>query len=127
VGLTSFRVSHSLISSEGLCLNGEQYISACSPNRAETVMAHHWMVMSDFILGTPWTYLPHAGRLYCRQKPLPVGESLGTKTTLAEELLREADAESAARCGGPVMERTRWLPSLIPVCIPFRDNGGLRS
>jgi hypothetical protein len=46
--------------------------------------------------GTPWTYLPHAARLYCRQRPLPIGETFCTKTTLALELLRQADAESTA-------------------------------
>jgi hypothetical protein len=42
--------------------------------------------MGDFVSGTPWTYLPHAARLYCRQKPLPAGESFRTKIALAEEL-----------------------------------------
>ena len=41
--------------------------SARSPNRAETVRAHHWGVMGDLVPGTPWVYLPYAARLYCRK------------------------------------------------------------
>jgi hypothetical protein len=47
--------------------------SARSPNRAETVRAHNWVVLGDLMPGTPWTYLPHAARLYCRQSQLPSG------------------------------------------------------
>jgi DDE superfamily endonuclease len=70
--------------------------SARSPNRAETVRAHNWVVMGELMPGRPWTYLPHAARLYCRQSQLPAGETFRTKTALAVELLRQADAESAA-------------------------------
>jgi hypothetical protein len=70
--------------------------SARSPNRAETVRAHNWVEMGDLVPGQPWTYLPLAARLYCRQSQLPAGETFRTKTALAVELLRQADAESAA-------------------------------
>jgi len=70
--------------------------SARSPNRAETVRAHNWVVMGDMIPGEPWTYLPHSARLYCRQKQLPAGETFRRKTELAVELLRQVDAESGA-------------------------------
>ncbi len=70
--------------------------SARSPHRAETVRAHHWVVMGDLVPGRPWTYLPHAARLYDRQSQLPPGETLRTKTALAVELLRQADTESPA-------------------------------
>jgi hypothetical protein len=53
----------------GTCILHEA--SARSPNRAETVRAHHRVVMGDLVPGTPWTCLPHAARLYCRQKQLP--------------------------------------------------------
>jgi len=33
--------------------------SARSPNRAETVRAHNWVVMGDLIPGQPWIFLPH--------------------------------------------------------------------
>jgi hypothetical protein len=66
------------------------------PNRATTVRAHNWVVLGDLIPGRPWTYLPVAARLYFRQNQLPVGESFRTKTAWAVELLRQADAESAA-------------------------------
>jgi hypothetical protein len=70
--------------------------SARSPNRAETVRAHNWVVMGDLVPGTPWVYLPHAARLYCRQNQLPAGETFQTKTAWAVELRRQADAESNA-------------------------------
>jgi DDE superfamily endonuclease len=70
--------------------------SARSPNRAETVRAHNWVEMGDLRPGRPWTYLPHAARLYCRQSQLPAGEIFRTKTALAVELLRQAAAESPA-------------------------------
>jgi hypothetical protein len=70
--------------------------SARSPNRAETVRAHNWVVMGDLVPGNPWVYLPHATRLYCRQNQLPAGETFQTKTAWAVELLRQADTESSA-------------------------------
>lgn len=70
--------------------------SARSPNRAETVRAHNWVEMGALVPGQPWTYLPLAARLYCRQSQLPAGETFRTKTALAVELLRQADAESVA-------------------------------
>jgi hypothetical protein len=70
--------------------------SARSPNRAETVRAHNWVVMGDLRPGRPWTYLPHAARLYCRQNQLPAGETFRTKTALAVDLLSQADTASAA-------------------------------
>lgn len=30
--------------------------SARRPNRAETVRAHNWVVMGDWVPGQPWTY-----------------------------------------------------------------------
>jgi hypothetical protein len=66
------------------------------PNRATTVRAHNWVVLGDLIPGRPWTYLPIAARLYFRQNQLPVGESFHTKTAWAVDMLRQADAESAA-------------------------------
>jgi len=68
--------------------------AARSPNRAETVRAHNWVVMGDLLPGKPWTYLPHASRLYFRRSQLPVDEKFRTKTKLAVEMLREVDAES---------------------------------
>jgi hypothetical protein len=41
--------------------------SARSPNRAETVRTHNWVVLGALLLGHPWTYRPDAARLYCRQ------------------------------------------------------------
>jgi len=70
--------------------------AARSPNRAETVRAHNWVVMGDLVPGKPWTYLPHTSRLYFRKSQLPVGEKFQTKTKLAVEMLRQADAESQA-------------------------------
>jgi hypothetical protein len=66
------------------------------PNRATTVRAHNWVALGDLIPGRPWTYLPIASRLYFRQNQLPVGESFRTKTAWAVDLLRQANAESAA-------------------------------
>jgi hypothetical protein len=66
------------------------------PNRATTVRAHNWVVMGDLVPGKPWTYLPVAARLYFRKSQLPPGESFRTKTQWAVDMLRQADAESAA-------------------------------
>jgi DDE superfamily endonuclease len=70
--------------------------TARSPNRATTVRAHNWVVLGDLAPGKPWTYLPVASRLYFRKSQLPIGETFRTKTALAVEMLRQADAESAA-------------------------------
>jgi hypothetical protein len=65
---------------------------AWSPNRAETIRAHNWVVMGDLLPGRPWTYLPYGARLYFRQSQLPTGAAFRTKTPLAVELLRQAEA-----------------------------------
>jgi hypothetical protein len=90
--------------------------SARSPNRAETVRAHNWVEMGDLVPGRPWTYLPHAARLYCRQSQLPAGETFRTKTALAVELLRQADAESAAPIVG-VFDGAYAVDTVIRPCL----------
>jgi hypothetical protein len=56
----------------------------------------HLPMMGDLMPGQPWAYLPHAARMYWRCSQLPVGETFRTKTVLAVELLRQANAELAA-------------------------------
>lgn len=70
--------------------------AARSPNRAETVRAHNWVVAGDLLPGQPWTVLPHSSRLYFRRNQLPDEETLRTKTQWALELLRQAEGESEA-------------------------------
>lgn len=70
--------------------------AARSPNRAETVRAHNWVVAGDLLPGQPWTFLPHSSRLYFRRSQLPREETFRTKTQWALELLRQADGESEA-------------------------------
>jgi hypothetical protein len=67
-----------------------------SPNRAETVRAHNWVVMGDLLPGTPWTYLPHTARLYFRKSQLPETETFCKKTDWAVNMLCQVDAESPA-------------------------------
>jgi hypothetical protein len=90
--------------------------SARSPNRAETVRAHNWVVMGDLVPGTPWVYLPPAARLYCRQKQLPPGETFHTKTAQAVELLRQADAESTAPILG-VFDGAYAVETVVKPCV----------
>ena len=90
--------------------------SARSPNRAETVRAHHWVVMGDVVPGTPWTYLPQAARVYGRQKQLPPGETFHTKTARAVELLRQADAESTAPILG-VFDGADAVETVVKPCL----------
>jgi DDE superfamily endonuclease len=90
--------------------------SARSPNRAETVRAHNWVVMGELTPGRPWTYLPHAARLYCRQNQLPAGETFRTKTALAVELLRQADAESASPILG-VFDGAYAVDTVVRPCL----------
>jgi hypothetical protein len=70
--------------------------TARSPNRAETVRAHNWVVLGELVPGRPWTYLPLQSRLYMRQSQLPAGERFLKKTQLAAEMLRTAARQSAA-------------------------------
>lgn len=65
-----------------------------SPNRAETVRAHNWVVLGDLVAGEPWTYLPHTVRLYFRETQLPEGETFCKKTEWAVVMLRQVDRES---------------------------------
>jgi DDE superfamily endonuclease len=90
--------------------------SARSPNRAETVRAHNWVVMGDLLPGHPWMYMPHAARLYCRASQLPAGERFRTKTALAVELLRQADAESAAPLLG-VFDGAYAVATVVRPCL----------
>jgi hypothetical protein len=69
---------------------------ARSPQRAETVRAHNWVVMGPLLPGRPWTYLGLAARVSCRQAQWPAGDPFRTKTALAVELWRQADAASRA-------------------------------
>jgi len=92
--------------------------SARSPNRAETVRAHNWVVLGRLIPSQPWVYLPCTSRLYFRKSQLPPGESFRTKTAHAVEMLRETDEESelpilAAFDGAYAME-TVIRPCLNP-------------
>lgn len=70
--------------------------TARSPNRAETVRAHNWVVLGELLPGRPWTYLPLQSRLYFRQSQLPAGERFTKKTEWAVEMLRAAARESVA-------------------------------
>lgn len=90
--------------------------TARSPNRAETVRAHNWVVQGDLVPGTPWTYLPHSGRLYVRKNQRPAGQPFRTKTDLAAELLRQADTESAAPLLG-VFDGAYAVKSVIQPCV----------
>lgn len=90
--------------------------SARSPNRAETVRAHNWVVMGDLVPGRPWTYLPHAARLYCRKSQVPAGESFQTKTAWAVELLQQADAESSAPILG-VFDGAYAVATVVEPCL----------
>ena len=89
-----------------------------SPNRASTVRAHNWVVLGSLVPGQPWTYLPHAARLYFRTSQVPHRETFRTKTQWAVELFRQADAESAAPilavCDGAYATRTVIRPCLNP-------------
>jgi len=90
--------------------------SARSPNRAETVRAHNWVVAGDLIAGKPWTYLPHTARLYFRKSQLPGGETFRTKTALAVEMLRQIAPDSAV----PVLAVTDGayaVDTVVPPCL----------
>jgi len=92
--------------------------AARSPNRAETVRAHNWVVMGDLLPGRPWTFLAHSGRLYLRKSQLPEGEVFRTKTAWAVEMLRQVDTESEAPvlgvCDGAYAMETVVRPCLQP-------------
>ena len=77
----------------GVCTLHES--AARSPNRAETVRVHNWVVAGDLLPGTPWRFLPHSARLYFRAKQLPAGEKFRKKTDLAVDLLRQENEASA--------------------------------
>ena len=89
---------------------------ARSPNRAETVRAHHGVVLGDLMPGTPGTYLPHAARLYGRQRQWPTGETFHTNTAWAVDLLRQADAESSAPILG-VFDGAYAVATVVAPCV----------
>lgn len=93
--------------------------SARSPHRAETVRAHNWVVRGHLLPVRPWTYRPHAARLYCRQSQLPAGETCRTKTALAVELLRQADVTSEA----PIVGLLDGAYAVATVVQPCREPG----
>jgi hypothetical protein len=95
--------------------------SARSPNRAETVRAHNWVEMGDLVPGRPWTYLLHAARLYCRRSQLPAGETFRTKTALAVELLRQADAESPVPILA-VFDGAYAMGTVVRACLEPREG-----
>jgi DDE superfamily endonuclease len=95
--------------------------SARSPNRAETVRAHNWVVRGDLMPGCPWTSRPLAARLYGRQSQLPVGETCRTKTALAVELLRQAARESTAPILG-VFDGAYAVATVVAPCVNPRPG-----
>jgi DDE superfamily endonuclease len=95
--------------------------SARSPNRAETIRAHHWVLMGDLLPGRPWLYLPYAARLSCRRSQLPAGETFQTKTALAVAMLRQADAESAAPILG-VFAGAYAVDTVVRQCLESRPG-----
>ena len=90
--------------------------AARSPNRAETVRAHNWVVAGDLLPGQPWTFLPHSSRLYFRRSQLPEGETFRTKTEWAVELLRQADTESEAPILG-VFDGAYAMETVVKPCL----------
>jgi hypothetical protein len=90
--------------------------TARSPNRAETVRAHNWVVMGDLRPGRPWTVLPHSSRLYLRESQLPPGEVFRTKTNCALEMLRQTDAVSEAPILG-VFDGAYAMETVVRPCI----------
>ena len=90
--------------------------AARSPNRAETVRAHNWVVMGDLLPGQPWMFLPHSSRLYVRRNQLPEGEIFRTKTQWAVELLRQADGESEAPILG-VFDGAYAMETVVRPCL----------
>jgi hypothetical protein len=95
--------------------------SARSPNRAETVRAHNWVVMGDMMPGQPWNFLPHSSRLYFRKSQLPVDEKFRTKTQLAVEMLRQADGQSEAPLLG-VFDGAYAVETVIGPCLKPTDG-----
>lgn len=98
----------------GVCTFHES--SARSPNRAETVRAHNWVVMGDLMPDQPWWFLPHSSRLYFRRSQLPQGETFRTKLQLAVAMLRQADAVSEAPLLG-VFDGAYAQKSVIQPCL----------
>jgi hypothetical protein len=117
VALDDTKLHRTSVNVWGTCTFHES--SARSPNRAETVRAHNWVVMGSLVPGSPWTYLAHAARLYCRQSQLPSGERFQTKTALAVELLRQADAASAAPILG-VFDGAYAVETVVAPCLHHR-------
>jgi hypothetical protein len=69
--------------------------TARSPNRAETVRAHNWVVIGGLVPASdqPATFLPAAGRLYFRKSQLPPGEKFQTKCEQLVAAVREQARE----------------------------------
>jgi len=70
-----------------------EYTARC-PNRAGTVRAHNWLVLGALLhrADQPACFLPVAGRLYCRRRQLPPGETFQTKCQLLVTLARQQAA-----------------------------------
>jgi hypothetical protein len=98
----------------GVCTFHES--SARSPNRAETVRAHNWVILGDLLPDQPWWFLPHSSRLYFRRSQLPQGETFRTKLELAVEMLRQADAVSTAPLLG-IFDGAYAQKSVIQPCL----------
>jgi hypothetical protein len=91
-------------------------LAARSPNRAETVRAHNWVVMGDLLPGRPWTFLPHSSRLYFRRNQLPQEETFRTKTQWAAELLRQVDGVSEAPILG-IFDGAYAMATVVRPCL----------
>lgn len=98
--------------------------TARSPNRAETVRAHSWVVAGAMIPGQPWLCLPISSRLYFRASQLPAGEAFVTKTAHAVDLFRQA-LEILKTAILAVYDGAYALASVIQEILDRKKMGGL--
>lgn len=91
--------------------------TARSPNRAETVLAHNWVVMGNLVPGQPWTYVPQGARLYLRKQQLPKGEQFRTKTAIAVDMLRLAATTESGTPLLAVFDGAYAMTTVIRPCL----------
>ena len=100
--------------------------SARSPNRAETVRAHNWVVLGDLVPGTPWTFLPQAARWYLRESQLPQEKPVGPSRSWESSCSGRPTPSGPHRCWRCSMGPRLWRAWSRRVCTLSTASGGSR-
>ena len=101
--------------------------SARSPNRAETVRAHHWVVMGNLVPGHPWLYWPMPRGCAAASTSCPPASHSAPRRLWPQRCCGRPRPSRCSQCWQYLMGPTRWTLWCGRVWSPVLVGGGWRS